>query len=409
MRTLRLLLPALLLAAALAACDFGDGGSLYDPGAQDGPAPVVSSIAPEGVVLAGIDEVTITGQNFSATPEHNTVYFDDGAGAVQRGTVLEASETSLRVRVPNLPNANLRVRVAVRGAQGFSNAVARPLTAAFEPFGGLDAGTRDEVFGITSDDTGALYASYTRGGSPTGVFRFSPEGERTLFSNNTFVWSDLAVGADGALFGTRRLRALFRIPNEEAPVAFSVFPNGVALSAVAAAPDGALWTGGTDTQADRASLYRITPDGAATAFPFAEPVRDLFVFDGALYVASMPAGGGKVRRFPIGADGGLGEGSVVYDVGADLGAGVEVFAIALADDGTLYVGTNADDPVREVTSDGTAMALYPGVLSKPVSGFAWGPGSKLYVAQASQPSPIPEQRGEPAALVRLETRRQRPS
>ena len=67
---------------ALAACDT-ESTSLYDPDEPLLPDPSVAEISPTGSALAGIDVLTITGQNFSETPENNLVYF----GTV-RGTVL---------------------------------------------------------------------------------------------------------------------------------------------------------------------------------------------------------------------------------------------------------------------------------------------------------------------------------
>ena len=116
------LVTALVLLATLSACDF-EGSSLYDPDAERNSAPVVTDVsAPFSVVLAGIDVVTVNGQNFSATPEDNIVVFDDGQGNSASGTVLSASPTQLEVRVPNLINPALRMRVAVIGSRQHRNA-----------------------------------------------------------------------------------------------------------------------------------------------------------------------------------------------------------------------------------------------------------------------------------------------
>jgi len=103
---MRLALSLLLLSAvALAACDAGPGSSLYDPDRQS-PAsdPVVSAVVLDGpVALAGIDALTIEGENFGDDPSRVLVYFEDGLGSAVRAEVLEVTPTRIRVKAPNDP------------------------------------------------------------------------------------------------------------------------------------------------------------------------------------------------------------------------------------------------------------------------------------------------------------------
>lgn len=405
-------LSSLLMIAflALSACDVGDPGSLYDPDVTDGPAPVVSAVSPGGVVLAGIDEITITGQNFSAEPSENTVLFEDGAGVVSQGTVLSASPTELRVRVPNTPNPNIRLRVSVRGSQNFSNAVPFPLSPAVVPFGDLDTGIQEDPRGITSDASGTLYATIYQLGQPIGIKQFTPEGVRSDYSGQEALWVGLTPSADGeALVGARQIRALFLLPEGDDRSTFAVTPNGTTLSALTTTPGGTIWAGGSHSSATTASLYRVDSDGTVTAFPFEPTVRGLASTDEALYAATATVSGGivsqsAVYRFPFGADGSIGSGGVIYNVTAELGAGIGANAVAVARDGTVFVATNAADPVVQVSPDGAASILYPGVLPTPITALSWGLGSTLYAIQGTvdiQVDPV-------ADLFAIETRRPGP-
>jgi sugar lactone lactonase YvrE len=419
MRLLRLLPLALL--AALAACDVVADDSLYDPDNRGTAAPVISQVSPQGLVLAGIDEITISGQNFSATLGENLVFFDDGAGAVERGTVLAASSTELRVKVPNLPNPNLRVRVSVVGAPDFSNAVALPLTPSFVPFGDLDAGIREESASIASDATGTLYFSLAQDGNARGIKRFTPAGVRENAISSPIVWSDLAFGA-GTLYGAQGVQALFRLPpSGPAQVLMPVLGNAVRLTAIDTDDTGGLWAGGsagTPSRPEVPNLYRFDLAGRAVATPFPGVVSDLRVFDGYLYVAAVrsePTRQAKVWRLPIQADGTLGAEEVVYDVDADT-PGLRASAIAIAADGTVFVGiapptSNPSlpvaNPVIRVAPDGTAAPLYPGVLPSPVQAFAWGAGSELYMVRGRLIQGSGETaRSIPSALFKIETRQQ---
>lgn len=389
MRALRLPFLALLLATALAACDTGPGDSLYDPEMTGGPAPVISAIAPEGVVLAGIDEITITGQNFSATPDHNIVYFDDATGAVAQGTVTEASPTRLVVRVPNLPNPSLRVRVAILGSPDFSNAISRPLTSAVDPFGGI--GRTEEPFGIGSDAAGNLYLSLFDAGVSKGVVRIAPNGTRSDYFTTTFPWADLAFG-NGTLYGVRRIRALFELPAGGAQRVVSAFqPSNLALATVTVGPDGTVYTGGNG-----GSIYVVPPAGAAATAPFTPTVRDLYATDDALYVVGQEGTASRVWRLPIAASG-PGAPTVVATLPAGSGAAT---SLVVAADGSVLVGTEAtSNPIVVVAPDGSTSTLYPGVLSGPVTGLAWADGTGLYVVRGAATGVLPN-------VFRVETRRQ---
>ena len=387
LRPVRLSLLALLLASVLSACDSGSGSSLWDPDAQGNPAPVIESVSPEGVVLAGIDEVTITGRNFSATLDENIVVFDDGAGASARGVVTEASATRLVVRVPNLPNPALRIRVAVLGAPDYSNAVSRPLTSAVIPFGNV--GRTEELFGVGSDPEGNLYVSLFNEGNSAGIQRIALDGTRSDFFSTTFPWADLALG-NGTLYGVRRVRALFELPAGSAQRVVSAFqPTNLALAGVTVGPNGTVYTGGNG-----GSIYFVPQSGPAATVPFTPTVRDLFATNDALYVTGQEGTTSQVWRLPITATG-LGSPTVVATLPAGSGAATSLVAAA---DGSVLVGTDATtDPIVVVEPNGSTSTLYPGVLSGPVTGLAWADGTGLYVVRGVANGVLPN-------LFRVETR-----
>jgi hypothetical protein len=397
-------LAVLLLAAA--ACDTGEGTTLYDPTNTGGAAPTIGSISPSGVVLAGVDEIVITGTNFSTTLAENLVYFDDGAGNSAQGTVLEASSTTLRVKTPNLPNAALRLRVAVRGAANFSNAVPFPLEPAFVRVLGPDVNAKETMNGMTSDAMGNLYVAVFDDNlqRSIGIKRVAPDGERTDYTATTFNWADLAFGPDGNVYGARGVRALFRLPaGANQQTVQPQMPAGTVATALSFDSEGRIWSGGNGT-----SLYRLTVGGAVVGFPFDANVRAVLARPGALYVAgtqgTAPDRLSRVWRFPVDANGDLGTPVVVLDLGALAGADFTPFALAAAADGTLYVATDAPDPLYEVPSGGSARALYPGILPSPLYTLAWGEGSQLYTAKRDNPVTVAVV--EEPGLFRVQTRRQ---
>ncbi|WP_456443041.1 IPT/TIG domain-containing protein, partial [Caldithrix abyssi] len=61
--------------------------SLWDPNFEAEPDPVITAIQPDSA-FGGIGIITILGENFSADPRKNHVYFNG-----EKGEVLEASAT----------------------------------------------------------------------------------------------------------------------------------------------------------------------------------------------------------------------------------------------------------------------------------------------------------------------------
>ena len=78
--------------------------------------PVIVSVDPPQEALAGITTLTITGNNFSATKENNSVYFNG-----LPGTVISSTSTQLEVVSAVVIADTVLVKVSVAGADQFSN------------------------------------------------------------------------------------------------------------------------------------------------------------------------------------------------------------------------------------------------------------------------------------------------
>lgn len=424
---MRLALSLLLLSAvALAACDAGPGSSLYDPDRQS-PAsdPVVSAVVLDGpVALAGIDALTIEGENFGDDPSRVLVYFEDGLGSAVRAEILEVTPTRIRVKAPNDPG-NRMVRVNVVGAENYSDPVPVTLTPAFVPFGDLDPspGVRESPAAVVGDGTGAVYVSISRNGSAGGVFRLTPEGVREpVDPTSPVLWNDLTVGGSSfdRVFATQNVQAIFQLPGV-VPVMPVLPSNQIRLSAISPDAEGRIWAGGTAGTATNPltpRLYRFNLDGSVVSTEFPGTVSDIRVFEGYVYVAATrtaPVAEAKVWRLPIQADGTLGAEEVFYDVRADQ-PGRRPSALAIAADGTVFVGIAppttepravVEYPVMQVSPDGSAEPLYPGVLPSPVSALTWGSGSELFLVRSPIPPPAGEAgEPEPAALYLVQARKE---
>lgn len=372
------LLPLLVLLG----CDT-DGSSLYDPDLEADADPVLSGIAPDpaDIVLAGIDVVTLTGENFSEDPDENLVYFDE-----TRAEVLEASATRLVVRAPNVPGDDLDVRVAVLGAENYSEARPYALVSALVPVDAI--APSEEPTGFGTDDAGNLYVMLFAEGAPVGIERIAPDGTRTPYFSTTFPWRDLELGPDGVLVGARGIQALFRLPEGGAQETYEVVSSSADLGSLAFDGAGGLWAGSTS-----GNIYYVAPGGESfKEFEVPGAVRDVTLFDGDLYAAVTFEGASRIARFPISADNDLGAEETFVALDPSLSA--DARAIAFAQDGTLFVGTDYAgtgpnpsfrDPILVVGADRIPSVLYGGVLGPQEGGlrvrassFAWDGGTGLY-------------------------------
>jgi hypothetical protein len=368
------------------ACDSGPGESLFDPNRESLPDPVIADVQPPGSALAGVDLLTITGQNFSNELEDNFVYF----GGI-RGEVLDGSATSLTVLPPNDPREDAEIKMSVLGAENFSNSIAYQLDAAAEEFG--DIAGFEEPFGLTSDEAGNLYASMFSSGVSIGIIRFAPDGARSTYVQSTFKWDDMSFGPDGMLYAIRGVRAIFRFSEGSAQETWAVIPdNSVKLRAVAFDGSGNLWAGGPN-----ANLYRVAPDKSITEYPFEGDVTGLTVFGDALYATATQNDVSSVWRFVFNADGGVGVGSEYANISGPFGS--EALSIVAATSGELFVGTDGTDPLILVGTDQSTEVFYLDILRPVAISLAWGPDPTLYMNQARTVDTDPD-------LIKINTRRQ---
>jgi gluconolactonase len=199
------------------------------------------------------------------------------------------------------------------------------------------ASTGGFLYGVTTDGDGVVYAcDFGRG----EVARITPTGVVETYSTGT---------ADHP----------FRVPN------FSAFDD-----------DGNLYvTDSGDWGHDDGLVFRIEPGGTTVVWTDAVPRFPngccLSADGGSLFV--IESHGRCVTRIPIGDDGSAGPPEVVVEL-----PGSQPDGIALADDGTLFVGCYRPDRVYRIEPDGAPEILIEdpdGVtLNQPTNVAFIGPG-----------------------------------
>jgi len=344
--------------------------SLYT---DDGPGatPVIATMNPtQG--LAGVTEITIAGSNFSTVADDNFVYFGP-----LRATVLSASENELRVVAPDLVQDSIQVKIAVSGAELFSNSELYKLDAAVAevyPFLGFQ-----QPYAITSDELGNLYFSLAEDGAGKGVKKISPDGELTDFApkgGETFYFS-LKYKTGGTLYGVRGVRAIFEITEGNAPGVFAALDNGTAMFDLDFDEDGNIWTAGKGGK-----IYRVTPEKDIKSFDFADNISSMRIFNDYLYLAVKSETSQDIVRIPMISADSLGVAEIYFPFSTHYGFEVlDVKAITFANDGQLYIGTDGLNPIVYVNADGTYGYWYENLISPKIINFGWSTGVNLFAVR----------------------------
>lgn len=362
-----------LLITLFLGCEADNPPSLFDPNVTGKVNPTITQIIPSDSTLAGIGEIKLIGTDFSPVMEENLLFFNK-----DKISLLSASETQLVLKSPNIPSEAIDIKVAKQGAFLFSNVMKYKLKQALWIYS--DLGDFDDAWGMACDKNENLYVSLTT----RKVVKITPDGVRKDFGTTSFLKAQaMRVGPDDNLYVSRLTTALYKIPlaTGGATVKWTDAPGRI--WDMDFSPSGMLYAGG-----DNNDLYRIKPDGsgAAVASYPSTYIKAIKVYKGYVYVGGLDKTANRqyVWRNQIISDDQVGPKEVYFDWSTNVDAVSEVSSITFADDGDLYVGTNAAAAIMVVHPDGSFEPLYPGVIEPTSYAMAWGPGQYLYVNRRNE-------------------------
>ncbi len=354
------ILPILAIGMAVVACETPESASLFDEDYNKGTTPVISAVSPEGGYFAGFEEVTISGSNFTANTTELFVYFNN-----VRAEIVSASPSQIVVKTPNLVADSIGIKVGVLGVEAFSNSVKYRLQALFRTAVSFPDNENPWAAGYDSDNN--YYVSYDASGAPAGVKKVASDGETVINpafgTAQSWFFRSVKVGPDGSVYMVRggAVPFVYRIdPSGGTP---STWGRGIGRTEdITIDEAGNVWSGGTNEgNASNARLNRISPAGAVVRFPFDATIYALDYFDGHIYVAGTKENVSYVWKVELLADLVPGPEQVVANL-TEAGGEGRPTAIAVAADGTVFVGMNETKPLYQVTPSGQVSQMYPGII-----------------------------------------------
>lgn len=351
----------------------------------DVPKPVVNSYSPADFAYSGVSEITINGQNLTPSTK---VYFTNGVEA----PLLSATSSELKILAPVFEfddtTSELSVAFKIHTTSEFpsdsvNNYKLRPAAIKI-PKSITRKTNRFWSFFVNANNEIIVEETDAAGNSPKFI-KIVDENEpyQDYAAGATQRYASLKMGPDGILYGVRRVRAIFQIPEGAGAShpAYATITAG-AFSALEFDKDGNMWLGTTANDI----IYKVDAVKNFTEFPLTGEVKSLRTYEGTdgyhLYVSLERNGTQLIVRAPI-TGGTLGAEEVYYDFSANFEESYRLVNFNFTDDGTLFLATTGAEPIWTVEAGGTAEVFYPALLAGTVYNptletFAWGVNDQLY-------------------------------
>ena len=356
--------------------------NIWDEDDQGNASPSISSVEPEAA-FAGIDTLTISGQNFSENTSENLVYFNN-----MLGEVINATSTSLRVITPNLVSDSVQIRVAVQGAFLFADhSSLYKLTAAVLDYGPFDQFT--DIFSLDLDRDENLIVSMD--GTPNAEFWIvDTNQDSAVWSGALAKGSGMKLGPTGSVYFVNYQRFLYKdeqgTPKENSEIFKRLNGNATDLDFDSY---GNLFVGGAGSMVDVVDIN--DDDGLTSGVTEAKnldtlDILSLKVFNDYLYVLTTTVTSDQaIYKMQILDDSGsLGDLELVFDWSAYTNKLSSALCFTLSESGDLFVGSDSDDQPLTYIQNGNASGFYSSILTAPISYMAWGNSNYLYLINKTE-------------------------
>lgn len=335
--------------------------------------PVIVSVDPPMEALAGITKLTITGNNFSAAKENNSVYFNG-----LPGTVISSTTTQLEVVSAVVIADTVLVKVSVTGADQFSNTLVYKLKAAVTELYPFNPALSEFPYAVTVDPLENVYVSLLN----KGTKKIDPQGNLSDFAPGntaTAFFTSITFASDNSIYAVKRIRGVYKVSENAVPVAFISSAQGVTDNINSVNFDktrNVLWAGGST-----GIVYRVTLDKNVKKYNINGNINSLKVVQNNLFIASTSDDKEVIWKVPIISADSLGSPELYFSVSSEIDSVIKIVDIVGTQDGDLYIGTDKEaDPIYVIHPDKSFEVFYPGILNSAVYSLVWGNDKYVYMA-----------------------------
>lgn len=357
----------------MASCEYDTPSDIYPT--TGAPDPVITRVEPDSAVN-GITEIKIVGQNFSTQREKNFIYF-----GTTEGVITNATANELTIARPLQISGTMMLKVIVRDAFQVSEFGPYKMELGLVQLASL--GRRATCIAVDNDEN--LYADIDK-----VIYKITPWGELNTLGTIDFISSEMRIGAAGDLYIQKKdNRDLYRIATAGG-VAERFTRITKRVSIFDFDEGGYIYSGG-----DKHGLFVTTPDGVTSnqieGYENFYKIDAVRVYNGFLYIAADtltddPAYSfSRIYKLQLLGDGNLGEKIEVFNW-ANAGSHSQsiINDITFSQDGDLVVATDHSNPILIIHPNGSAEALYEGLLASPLTKICWGNGNYLYINWAGR-------------------------
>jgi dipeptidyl aminopeptidase/acylaminoacyl peptidase len=380
MRTNRCSVIILLLSIVVVCiiqCEYDGPLAMYNIRHSNVDPPIITQIDPE-IAVAGINFITIEGENFSANDDSNGVYIDG-----HQAEIVDHSTASLKIRRPNCSGDSTAVVIAVFGAIEVARYVPYKIESVYGTYGKFLSG--DQLGAVAIDDDENVYV--IENNLTNYIYKVTPDGEKTIIGHENSNVYDALITPDGNLITFVR----------EREINFLDIVNGVDTVAVWAEAGKKATHGDFDGYGNlyvsgnqRSDLMVIDPAHNCRALEL-YPSDEIFwitVSGNYVYVLveldDPDAANPELaiwRHEILDATGTLGARQLVLDwsaTGEYAEATPNTFAVAA--DNSLLIGTDYDQPILFLDSDWQTRGIaYKDILPTSAEKLICGNGNYLYM------------------------------
>jgi hypothetical protein len=344
--------------------------------------PVINQIIPAAVAGPGVKTITINGENFSPDVDGNVVLFGSTSAEV-----ISQSSTQIVVYRPNLVTDSCMLTIGPRVTYNSASAGPYKITSVERSYCILPtAATADNVTltAIVVDNSEKVYIVR----KTLGIYRIDTAGTiDSLMKSPTSSLTDAVIGPDGRLYTLSSNATAIRVMTLTSGAIAGTWKSASKISKYGDFDaNGYFYAGGTNV------LFSIIPPTGTVRTDTSyvtSTVMAVRVCSSYVYVAARIGTSTKIYRHNVSVAGTFGSKELFYDWSASPYASRNVTSMAFANDGTMYVGTDASsNPIVSITPQGTTDYLYKDILPGYCNSLAWGAGNYLYMVTGNTASGI---------------------